>query len=303
MPLVPMTRMLRHAQENRYAIGYFESWNLESLLAVKDAAEKTGSPVIIGFNGGFLGNPRRPTREDIRLYGTMGRTVAERSCVPMALILNEATEMALLREGMDAGFNVVMLAGEGFAQERLIQLNRELVEAAHPRGVEVEAELGELPSADIGTRQVTGGNKTDPAEAQRFVQATGVDALAVAIGNVHMLEDRKSSLDFPLLEELRTGAQVPLVLHGGTGIDETELRKAIRAGVCKVNVGTMLRRSFVNSLKTSLQGSDIDRLDPGELTSTGGSRDVLARARADVAAEVVRFMQVLGSENRAAALV
>jgi ketose-bisphosphate aldolase len=300
MPLTSMTKLLHHAAENRYAVGYFEAWNLESLLAVKDAAEQSGSPVIIGFNGKFMGNKARRLPEDVRIYGSLGAAVATRSTVPMSFILNEADDLALLLGGLEAGFNIIM--HEGCPLERYVQINSTLVKAAHARGAAVEAELGELPSGGADGASHGRGTRTDPAEAQRFVEATGVDALAVSVGNVHILEGRKSKLDLELVSELRRRVPVPLVLHGGTGIDEQDLREAIRQGVSKINVGTVLRRTFIDSLQCYLRDHDVQRLDPGEVTSTGGELDMLAFARAQVAREVVRLMGIFGSTGRAAGL-
>jgi ketose-bisphosphate aldolase len=300
MALVEMTGLLRHARENGYAVGYFEAWNLESLLAVRDAAESAGSPVIIGFNGKFLGNRARRLREDIFVYGSLGRAVAERSRVPMALILNEADDTRLLLDGLEAGFNVIM--HEGCALEESIRINASLVTAAHARGACVEAELGELPTAEGHAGSVSGGAVTDPAEAEMFVARTGVDALAVSVGNVHVLEKGKSRIDTALLAQLVRRVPVPLVLHGGTGIEEESLRRAISLGVSKVNVGTVLRRAFINTLRDYLHGCEVDSLDPGEVTSTGGEQDMLAAARARVAEEITRLMTVFGSAGRAGAI-
>jgi ketose-bisphosphate aldolase len=298
MPLVRMTTLLRHAREHGYAVGYFESWNLESLLAVKDAAERMHSPVIIGFNGGFLGRSDRRVKEDIGIYGNLGRAVAEASQVPMALILNEATDPALLRDGLAAGFNVVMHDHEGSSLEESIRINVALVEDAHDVGAEVEAEIGELPAGrGIGTGK-SHGMKTDPGEALRFIAETGIDALAVSVGNIHVLEGRTSSLDFELLAELLRRVPVPLVLHGGTGIDRVDLKEAIHRGVCKINVGTVLRRRFVNSIRQFYETREVDSLDPGELTSTGGDNDMLCAARAEVAVEVEHLMTLFGSVNQ-----
>jgi fructose-bisphosphate aldolase class II len=296
-----MTRLLRHALQHGYAVGYFEAWNLESLLAVKDAAETARSPVIVGFNGGFLGNPQRRVRENIFVYGRLGRTVAEQAAVPMSLILNESPDTSFLLEALRAGFNTIMHDHEGCSIAEATRINSSLVTAAHATAAEVEAEIGELPMAEIGGG-ASRGSMTNPEEAARFVDETGVDALAVAIGNVHVLEGRKSRLDFNLLDELRRKIRVPLVLHGGTGIDPDDLRKAIKGGICKVNVGTTLRRTFINSLKGYFLTHEVDRLDPGAVTSVGGHQDMLAAARADVAAEVERLMRLFGSDNKAAAI-
>lgn len=299
MPLVPFTVLLRHALEHGYAIGYFESWNLESLLAVKDAAETLRSPVIIGFNGGFLGNRDRRRIENIHHYGRIGRAVAEQSPVPMSLILNEAVDVGLLEEALKAGFNVVMHDHQACSLEESTRINASLVRAAHAAGAGVEAEMGELPTGGVDGRIVSPGTNTDPDEAAQFVEQTGVDALAVAIGNVHILEGgAKARLDLDLLSRLRRRVNVPLVLHGGTGIDPEELRKAIRGGVCKINVGTALRRRYITSLKRYFLEHDVDTLDPGEVTSTGGKVDMLTAARAEVASEVQSLMKLFGSESR-----
>lgn len=300
MPLTDMRELLAHARRHGYAAGYFEAWNLESLLAVKDAAESTGSPVIIGFNGKFLGNRARRVRESIHVYGAMGRAVAEQSSVPMSFILNEADDPGLLREGLRAGFNVIMHDHEGCSFEESVRINAGLVAAAREAGASVEAEIGELPSGAGNGTVASGGRQTDAEEAVRFVERTGVDALAVAVGNVHVLEGGKARLDMELIRKLGSRLSVPLVLHGGTGIDEADLKQAIRLGICKINVGTLLRRTFVNALRDYLAAHDTDRLDPGEMTSTGGNQDMLAEARARVASEVARLMTSFASAGKAA---
>ncbi len=299
MPLVSMSKLLRHALQNRYAVGYFEAWNLESILAVKDAAEETDSPVILGFNGGFLENPARQVAENLHHYGSLGRAVAGQTRVPAALILNEAGGVPFLLEGLQAGFNVIMHNHEGCGFEESVAVNRRLVQAAHAAGAEVEAELGELPAPDRRTHRLSPGRMTDPAAAARFVRMTGVDALAVAVGNVHMLEGRKAGLDLELIGRLRRRVEVPLVLHGGTGIEAGALREAIRLGISKINVGTILRRAFLLALHRYFQEHEAGAIDANEATSTGGGQDVLAQARGAVRREAAALMQVFGSAGQA----
>jgi len=299
MALYAMSNLLSHAREHRYAVGYFEAWNLESVLAVKDAAEELDSPVIIGFNGGFVGNPARRITENVRHYAGLGRAIAEASSVPMSLILNEADKVELLVDGIEAGFNVVMHNHERCTVQESIEINRYLAATAHAAGAEVEAELGELPAADARTNTLSEGQATDPQEAVHFVEQTGVDALAVAVGNVHMLEGRKAALDLQLISALADKVPVPLVLHGGTGIDDEELREAIRIGVAKINIGTLLRRTFINSLRRYFQERDVDTLDLNEVTSTGGGDDMLVAARTAMTREIGRLMRVFGSAGKA----
>lgn len=300
MPLVSMSSLLAHATKNKYAVGYFESWDMHSLLGVMDAAEKMRSPVIVGFNGGFIGNTERETTENIYHYGGLGTAVCAHSSVPAALILNEAENVPLLIKGLKAGFNVIMHDHECCSLEESLSINKYLVRTAHAQDAEVEAELGQLPAADVSTNTISEGIKTDPEEAAHFIQETGVDALAVAVGNVHMLEgERKSMLDLDLIESIRKRVAIPLVIHGGTGIDETHLKDSIRAGISKINVGTVLRRALIDTLKRYFEEEPVDRLDPNEITSKGGRRDVLVRARKNICAEVCRFMDIFGSENKA----
>jgi ketose-bisphosphate aldolase len=299
MPLVPMSRLLSHAQRHRYAVGYFEAWNMESILAVKDAAEEADSPVILGFNGGFLSNPKRRIEENVFHYGSLGRAVADQAKVPVALILNEADQVPLLIKGLHAGFNVIMHDHQTCSHEEALAINQYLARTAHAMDAEVEAEIGELPVLDLKTESLSPGRKTDPQLAASFVEQTGIDALAVAVGNVHMLEGRKASLDLQLIHELRRRVKVPLVLHGGTGIESASLKEAIQAGISKINVGTLLRRAFMNALRKYFEEHELKSLDPGEATSTGGRQDMLTAARQAVAAEVRKLMELFGSAGMA----
>ena len=288
--------------ENKYAVGYFESWNLESLLAVVDAAEKTRSPVIIGFNGTFLGNDERNVAENIYHYGSLCRTIAEQTPVLISLILNETDKVSLLIQALQAGFNAIMYVNEKNTFEETIEITKYLTRTAHYCGAYVEGEVGELPTADITTDTVSKGTLTDPERAAFFVEQTGVDGLAVAVGNVHMLERRKTKLDFDLINTLREKIPVPLVVHGATGISDEELQEAIKLGMCKINVGTMLKRTYLNAIKSYLSNHNVDTMNPHDILGKGEDLDMLSNARAMVAEEVIRLIQLFGSEGKANSL-
>jgi ketose-bisphosphate aldolase len=294
-----MTKLMQHAAEHKYAVGYFESWDMESMLAVMDAAERTQSPVIIGFGGMFVGNPARRVEEDIRHYGALGCAVAENSKVPTALLLNEAVDESLLVKGLIAGFNAIMYANPETSFEDTIAINQYLVKTAHFCGAAVEAEIGELPTADIATGTMSEGELTDPERAAYFVKATGVDALAVAVGNVHLLEGRKSTLDFDLIKRLKKAVNVPLVLHGGTGVSPDEMREAIALGMRKINVGTMLKRVFLNTVTQYLVENDTAQMDPHEVIGKGGEDDMLCIARAAMADRIAEMMVNFGCCGKA----
>jgi len=299
MALVPMRDLLKHAEEDKYAVGYFESWNMESTLAVIDAAERCDSPVIIGFGGLFLGNEERSVKENIYHYGSLGKSIAEHAKVPVALLLNEADKVSMLVNGLVAGFNAIMHQDTECSFEEAIKINKYIVKTAHYVGADVEAEVGELPNADIATNTVNGGELTDPEKALYFVEETRVDALAVAIGNVHLLEGRKAEIDLDLVKRLRQKIKVPLVMHGGTGISEENIKEAISLGICKINVGTVLKRVFINHIKAYMSDNKVENYIPHEIVGKGGKMDFLCGARDEIAEEVVRFIKIFGSENKA----
>lgn len=299
MALVSMNSLMDHALSNKYAVGYFEAWNMESILAVVDAAEKTNSPVIIGFGGQFIGSKKRAIKENIFHYGYLGKAIAEQTKIPVALLLNEGHDLPILIDGMKAGFNAIMYEGHGISLKESIEINKYLVEKAHSQGVTVEAEVGQLPDSDIVTGTISSGQLTDPDEAAFFVKETGIDSLAVSIGNVHLLEGRKATLDFNLIKNLREKVKVPIVLHGATGISDENLKQAIELGMCKVNVGTILKRTYLNSIQSYLKANNVNKMDPHNVMGRGGEEDMLCRIREAVSVEVIRYMGLFGSENKA----
>jgi ketose-bisphosphate aldolase len=299
MPLVRMGKLLKCAGENKFAVGYFESFNMESTQAVIDAAGKLNSPVIIGFSGVFLNSPKREIKENIDDYGAMAVSMAKNATVPVSIILNEADDISMIVRSIKAGFNVVMYQKAGESFEEAIEINRYLVRTAHYLGAEVECEIGELPEANVSNGTVSKGINTDPEKAKYLVEQTGVDALAVAIGNVHLLEGEKSKLDFDLLKILRKTIKVPLVLHGGTGIAEENIREAIALGITKVNVGTVLKRAYLGTLARFCCNENIGRTNPHELIGLGGSSDMLCSARKAIADVVAGYIKIFGSENTA----
>jgi fructose/tagatose bisphosphate aldolase len=219
--------------------------------------------------------------------------------VPVALLLNEAHEISMLINGLIAGFNAIMYEDHTMSIKEFTEVNRYLARTAHYCGAVVEAEIGELPNADIATGTVSKGTMTDPDEAVWFVSETGIDALAVAVGNVHLLENRKSDLDFDLISLLRKKVSVPLVLHGGTGISSENLKEAIRLGMCKVNVGTVMKRAFLNTVQGYLKDHDVAKMDPHDVVGRGGEMDMLSASREAITAEVIRYMKIFGCENKA----
>jgi ketose-bisphosphate aldolase len=295
MALESIVPMMRRALEGRYAIGYFESWNLESLQGVVDAAEETQSPVILGFNGDFLSRPGRLAFERLAWYAALGRAAAQSATVPCGLIFNECPRDSWVRAAIDAGFNLVMPADPDANLEDYTRRVSVLSRLAHDRGIAIEAEHGELPTGSSGGTPA-GGHLTEPASAQEFVAATGVDLLAVSVGNVHVHTGGQRGLDLRRLAEIHRCVAVPLVLHGGTGVAPDALREAIGMGVAKVNFGTYLKQRYLRDVRAAL-GRECS--DPHAVLGTGGTEDALLAGRLAVRNAVLERIGSLGCSGKA----
>jgi ketose-bisphosphate aldolase len=289
--------MLANARAGGYALGYFESWNLESLQGILDAAEQTRSPVILGFNGEFLSGPERLAGERLELYAAMGRAACAAASVPCALIFNECPQDAWVRRAAELGFDIVMPADPHAPDEQYVQRVAAIVRHAHERTVAVEAELGELPCGASGAVEHHRGGLTDPALAADLVKRTGVDLLGVSVGNIHIMVKGERPLDLDRLAAIRERIpDTPLVLHGGTGIEAESLREAIRLGVAKVNYGTYLKQRYLAAVRRALSH---DEINPHELLGIGGRDDVMTIGRLAVRDAVLERIGLLGCTGRA----
>jgi ketose-bisphosphate aldolase len=293
MPLVQLPDLLNDARAGGYAVGYFEAWDSYSLEAVLEAAELERSPVILGF-GCLLLNQAWLDDGGIEIFGSLGRLVAERSQVPVSLLLNEAHTVEHALRGIDAGFNAVMLATS--EAETIAALAR----IAHEHGVAVEAELGALPDGNPdGGVDVSHASLTDPDRAAAFVDTTHVDALAVSIGNVHTLEANVAQIDLDRLGEIQRAVEVPLVIHGGTGFPASAVSGAIARGVAKFNVGTTLKRAFLEGMSAGVRGFP-EGASPHDLIGSHGASDLLEAAKPRLVERVRSLTRLYGSAGRAA---
>lgn len=295
MPLESVPALMQRAREGGYAVGYFESWNLESLYGVLEAAERARAPIIIGFNGEFLSRAERTAAERLSWYGALGRVAALEASIPCGFIFNECSRDDWTRAAVTAGFNLVMPADPAASADDYARRVRALVDYARPRDVAVEAELGELPAGVPGFAHGEGA-KTDPDGAQDFVRATGVDLLAVSVGNVHVSLSGRMTLDLDRLVGIRRAVDVPLVLHGGTGIADDSLHEAIAIGVAKVNYGTILKQRYLAAVRRALA---VDELNPHALLGMGGPEDVMIAGRRAVREVVLERLRALGCAGKA----
>jgi ketose-bisphosphate aldolase len=296
MPIKPIQELFASARAGGYALGYFESWNLESLQGAIDAAEKTRSPIIIGFNGEFLTRPERIASERIVWYAALARAAAETAAVPCSIFFNECPSEEYTRQAVTAGFNMVMYANPGLSFEDYTLRVTQLTRWTHPHGVAVEAEIDELPSGSTGVLVAGHSSLTDPELAARFIAATGIDLLSISVGNVHVLVGQEKDLDLIRLEEIRKRVNIPLGLHGGSGIPAASLRAAIQLGVTKVAYGTYLKQRYLAAQRKAL---GTDEINPHKLLGMGEAEDVMVAGRLAVRDAILERIEHLGCCGRA----
>ena len=299
MSLVSFQDLMRDAESGNYAVGYFESWNLESLLAVADAATRMRSPVILGYSGIHLPDIEQRRDDRLRVYAALGNELCRQLQVPACLLFNESPYYDWVMKAIDAGFGLVMFTDENLDASDQQNKVRRVVEKAHSADVAVEGEMMSLPGVN-GQLSVLPGDLrlTDPRLAHSFIEATGIDALAVNIGQAHVHGRRELPLNLARLSEIRKGVSVPLVLHGATSIDRGHLQQAIRLGIRKINVGSVLKRAYFDAVRnqSAIVGADYN---PYDVVGSGLETDVLAAGRDAVRKTVEELMGLFGSSGKA----
>lgn len=258
-------------------VGAFNVIQLEHAEALIAGAEKAGTPVVLQIS-----------ENAVKYHGALEPiaqatlAVARSSGVPVAVHLDHATDVTLVRHAVQLGFGSVMYDASVMSYVDNVAATTDVVRYCHERGVYVEAELGEVGGKD-GVHAP--GARTDPGEAAAYVAATGVDALAVAVGTSHAMLTRDATVDFGLIEQLRATVPVPLVLHGSSGVADDDLRRAVEAGMTKVNIATQLNKAFTAAVRAHLE------VNP----SVVDTRKYLGAGRDAVATEVARLLAILGA--------
>ncbi|WP_151770760.1 class II fructose-bisphosphate aldolase [Streptomyces abyssomicinicus] len=267
MPLTPTDAIVAPASRSGAGVGAFNVVQLEHAEAIVSGAEATGLPVILQIS-----------ENTVRYHGALAPiglaslAIARAAHVPVAVHLDHAESVDLVREAVELGFTSVMFDASRLPFEKNLAATREVTNHCRARNVWVEAELGEVGGKD-GAH--TPGVRTDPQEARAFVAATGVDALAVAVGSSHSMVTRDAVLDFALITRLDDAVGVPLVLHGSSGVADAALVHAVDAGITKVNVSTHLNKDFTRAARTCLEAHP-DVVDPRAYL--GPARDAVAKA-------------------------
>jgi fructose/tagatose bisphosphate aldolase len=299
MPLTSFRDLMSSAEQGEYAVGYFESWNLESLLAVADAAEGTHSPVILGFSGLSLPDPSRVVKDKLEPYAAMGLAVCRGLSVPACLLFNESPFLKWVWQAIDVGFTMVMFSDDELDPPEQEEIIRQVVARARPLGIAVEAEMASVPGVHGGLVDAPSNLQlTDPAAARAFVRRTGVDALAVNIGQAHLHGRSQLKLDLALLSALREAVSVPLVLHGASSVGREDLAEAARLGIRKVNVGSVIKRAYFEAVRHACVRAG-DSYSPYEVVGSGLAADVEAAGRIAMRAVAEDMMRLFGSAGKA----
>ncbi len=244
MPFGSFKDVLKDAQQKGYAVGQFNINNLEFTQAIVEVANEEGAPVILGASEGAI------KYMGMEYTAALAQVAASLSRVPVILHLDHGGSFDMVMKCLRHGWTSIMIDGSHHPFEENKALTKKVVEACHALGVHVEGELGRIGGVeDDLTVDAREAALVKPEEAVEFVQATGIDALAPAIGSAHGHYVGKPELAFDRLQEVRKAVDVPLVLHGGTGIPDEDIRKAIELGVSKINVNTENQSAFTDTIR------------------------------------------------------
>jgi len=285
MPLVNLKTILDRAYRNQYAVGAFNIINLTFLEAIIAAAQKQNSPVILN-----IAEVHFPfvTLENIVPAAKM---IAERTAIEVALNLDHGLTMKAIQKAIDLGFTSIMFDGSHLDYPENIQQTQAVVAMCRPQGISVEAELGAVGGEEGGglVGSADPSRYTDVDQALEFVRETGIDALAVAIGNSHGKYKSEPCLDFDRLQAIRDATGIPLVLHGGSGISADDFRKAISLGIAKINFFTGMSQTALNAIRAYLnQGQETYNDYPV----------MINQVKAAVCETVEEQMQIFGSAGK-----
>lgn len=265
MPLVTTKQMLLDAQKGNYAVGAFNVENMEMVMAVMEAAEELKSPVIMQTT------PSTVKYAGLDFFLANVKAAAERASVPVAMHLDHGSSFELAMQAYRTGYTSIMIDGSHGSFEENIAVSKAVADACTPSGIPVEAELGKVGGKED---DLDGGNDnpyTDPDQAVEFVKRTGITSLAVAIGTAHGVYKGEPKLDLDRLSEIREVVDIPLVLHGTSGVPDETVTECVNRGICKVNYATDLRIAFTKGV-SEVFSENPDVIDPKKYNACGKER-------------------------------
>lgn len=240
--LVSTKDMLVKAQKEHYAVANFCIWNVEMLSGVMKACENLQSPVILSFGSGFLVNT------DINHFIHMMRSYATQTALPCSIHWDHGRSYEIVSHAIDIGYNSLMIDGSAYPFEENIRRTKEVVDRFHPMCIPVEGELGHVGAETNYEEALANYQYTAPSQAAEFVERTGLDSLAIAIGNQHGHYTAPPKINFEILAKVRDAVSIPLVLHGASGIGDEDIRHAIDLGITKINIHTELCEAAMDAI-------------------------------------------------------
>jgi len=262
MPLVTSREILQRALAERFAVGAFNANNMEMVQAIVETAQEERAPVILQVSQGAI------RYAGLAYAAGLVKIAASLADVPVVLHLDHGTDFDQNVRCLHAGFTSLMFDGSKLPYEENVTISKRVCEIAHIAGIPVETELGRVLQAKDGvTSEEVEAAMTDPDQAREFIERTGADSLAVAVGSVHAMKAREATLDIPRIEAIRRKAGMPLVLHGASGVRHESVSEAIEHGICKVNVATYLNQAFVRGMKEGFEKHP-DEVDPRKYLGT-----------------------------------
>ena len=264
--LKTLSEILCDADRRHYAVGAFNCLSVENVMGAIEAAEELRSPIILQL--AEVQFPEAP----LELMAPIFLRAAERSSVPVCVHLDHGQSVETCVKAIRLGFTSVMFDGAALPFEENVRVTRLVTRIAKAAGVDVEAELGKVGDSGVDTADVF----TDVAESVRFVEETGVDALAVAIGNLHGHYVHTPQLNIARLTEIHEANRLPLVLHGGSGTSVEDFKACIHNGICKINVATAIQRGIMKSIGETLRQAPDTGYIPLKQVMTDASRSVVA---------------------------
>lgn len=285
MPIIHLTDMLVHAHRHAYAIGAFRISHFEMLRGVLQAAEDCRAPVILNFREDAFSNDPENT------LVTAALTAAQRASIPVALCLDHGHDLHAVQVAIRNGCNGVMIDASKLPLDENLRQTRAAVQLAHRFGLAVEGEIGRIPWVNDTTHEAEPDeiSYTSPAEAKAFAERTGIDCLAVSIGTVHGTPKHAPKLDMTRLAKVSEAVDLPLVIHGGTGLSDDQYRKLIAHGVAKINYYSALADTCARAVREAIkQAGDAD---PAQW---------MEHARQAISAQVAHMIRLWGSGGRAA---
>lgn len=282
--LVPGIDILAKANIDGYAVGAFNTSNLEITQAIIESAEELNSPAIIQVSEGAFNYAGGKN------IAAIVKTMAMDADVPIALHLDHGKEFAILMKAVRYGFTSIMFDGSKYPLDENIERTKRIVDIARSVGISVEAELGKIGGTEDNVSvSEQEAMYTDPEEAMKFVKETGVDYLAIAIGTAHGPYKGIPHLDFERLKEIKSRLGMPIVLHGASGLSEEDIKKAVKLGVNKINIDTDIRQAFAAAVRQFLN-ENTEEYDPRKILGTAkkAMKDVIKK-------KIIMF----GSDNKA----